>query len=65
MEKLILRIDMGFVNAYLLQAGEGFILVDTGIGDVWTKLESELLLQGCLPERLKLVILTHGDMDHA
>lgn len=65
MEQSILRIDMGFVNAYLLQAGDGFVLVDTGIGDVWTKLESELLLQGCLPERLKLVILTHGDMDHA
>ncbi len=56
---------MGFVNAYLLQAGDGFILVDTGIGDVWTKLESELLSRGALPERLKLVILTHGDMDHA
>ncbi|MRR29236.1 MBL fold metallo-hydrolase, partial [bacterium] len=38
---------------------------DTGIGDVWTKLESELLTRGALPERLKLVILTHGDMDHA
>jgi len=56
---------MGFVNAYLLQAGDGFILVDTGISDVWTKLESELLSRGALPERLKLVILTHGDMDHA
>lgn len=65
MEKPILRIDMRFVNAYLLQAGDGYILVDTGIGDVWTKLESELLLRGCLPERLKLVILTHGDTDHA
>jgi len=43
MDQSILRIDMGFVNAYLLQAGEGYILVDTGIGDVWTKLESELL----------------------
>lgn len=65
MEHPILRIDMGFVNAYLLQAGDGFVLVDTGIGDVWTKLESELLSRGALPERLKLVILTHGDMDHA
>lgn len=56
---------MGFVNAYLLQAGDGYILVDTGISDVWTKLESELLSRGALPERLKLVILTHGDMDHS
>lgn len=65
MEQSILRIDMRFVNAYLLQAGDGFVLIDTGIGDVWTKLESELLSLGGLPERLKLVILTHGDMDHA
>ncbi len=56
---------MRFVNAYLLQAGDGFILVDSGIGDVWTKLESELLSRGALPERLKLVILTHSDTDHA
>lgn len=56
---------MRFVNAYLLTAGDGFILMDTGISDVWTKLESELLLRGCLPERLKMVILTHGDTDHA
>ncbi len=65
MEPPLLRIDMGFVNAYLLQAEDGFILIDTGIGEVWTKLESELLLRDALPERLKLVILTHGDMDHA
>jgi len=65
MEQQILRINLGFVNAYLLQAGDGYVLIDTGIGDVWTKLESELLFLGGLPERLKLVILTHGDMDHA
>lgn len=65
MEQPIKWINLGFVNAYLLQAGDGFILIDTGIGEVWNKLESELLLLGCLPERLKLVILTHGDMDHA
>ena len=65
MEQQIIRINLGFVNAYLLQAADGFILLDTGIGDVWTRLESELLSLGCLPERLKLVILTHGDMDHA
>jgi hydroxyacylglutathione hydrolase len=65
MDQQINRINLGFVNAYLLQAGDGFILFDTGIGEVWTKLESELLSLGCLPERLKLVVLTHGDMDHA
>lgn len=65
MDQQIIRINLGFVNAYLLEAADGFVLFDTGIGEVWTKLESELLSRGALPERLKLVILTHGDMDHA
>jgi glyoxylase-like metal-dependent hydrolase (beta-lactamase superfamily II) len=65
MEQSVKRINLGFVNTYLLQAGDGYVLIDTGISDVWTRLESELLSLGCLPERLKLVILTHGDMDHA
>jgi len=65
MEQSIKWINLGFVNAYILKAGDGFILVDTGVGNVWTRLESELLALGCLPERLKLVVLTHGDMDHA
>jgi glyoxylase-like metal-dependent hydrolase (beta-lactamase superfamily II) len=30
----------------------------------WEKLESELMSAGCLPDKLKLVILTHGDFDH-
>jgi glyoxylase-like metal-dependent hydrolase (beta-lactamase superfamily II) len=65
MEEQIKKINLGFVNAYLLSAGDGFILVDTGIAPQWSRLENELLQCGCLPERLKLVILTHGDMDHA
>ena len=28
------------------------------------ELEKKLISEGCLPENLKLVILTHGDMDH-
>ncbi len=58
-------ISLGFVNAYLLQAGDGYILIDTGIGQQWNRLESELLQAGCLPAKLKLVIVTHGDGDHA
>jgi hydroxyacylglutathione hydrolase len=57
-------IDLGFVNAYLLPAGDGFVLIDTGMPFQWGKLESELRKAGALPDRLKLVVLTHGDMDH-
>ena len=57
-------IEMTFVNAFLLTVKEGFVLIDTGLSMHWKKLESELLSAGCLPDKLKLVIITHGDMDH-
>lgn len=60
----IRRIDLGMVNAYLVRAGDGFVLIDTGMPRHWSRLESELLQTGCLPAALKLVIVTHGDLDH-
>jgi len=60
----ITRIELTFVNAYLIKVSEGFILIDTGLAMHWEKLESQLLSVGCLPDKLKLVIITHGDLDH-
>ncbi len=60
----ILRINLGMVNAYLLRAGNGFILVDTGMPMHWPALEAELLRAGALPGKLSLVVITHGDIDH-
>jgi hydroxyacylglutathione hydrolase len=57
-------IGLDFVNAYLLQTGDGFLLVDTGLSFQWEKLEKELESAGCLPGKLKLVVITHGDLDH-
>jgi len=57
-------IDFGFVNAYLVETGDGFVLIDTGIGQQWRRLENELRKAGCLPGKLKLVLVTHGDFDH-
>jgi hydroxyacylglutathione hydrolase len=61
----ITHIRLTFVNAYLIKTGEGFILVDTGLGFHLERLENELASSGCLPGSLKLVIVTHGDFDHA
>ncbi len=58
------RIELGFVNAYLVGAGDGYVLVDTGVPRQWERLEGDLLSIGCLPDKLKLVIITHGDVDH-
>lgn len=61
---MVQRIKLSIVNAFLLEAEEGFILVDTGVSGKWDTLEAKLLEVGALPDRLKLVILTHGDFDH-
>jgi glyoxylase-like metal-dependent hydrolase (beta-lactamase superfamily II) len=57
-------IEMTFVNAFLVKVIDGFILIDTGLAMFWEKLERELTSAGCLPGKLKLVIITHGDFDH-
>jgi glyoxylase-like metal-dependent hydrolase (beta-lactamase superfamily II) len=58
-------IGLDFVNAFLLKAEGGYILIDTGLPGHWEKLAKELISAGCLPGKLKLVIVTHGDWDHA
>ena len=60
----IKRIELTFVNAYLVKLNEGFVLIDTGLAMHWEKLERELLTAGCLPDNLNLIIITHGDFDH-
>jgi len=64
MSEEVHRIDFGFVNAYLVREGEGYILIDTGMPQHWSRLEAELQEVGCLPDKLKLAIITHGDVDH-
>ena len=59
-----ITIHLGFVNAYLLKAGDGFVLIDTGMPGQWHVLKNRLDAEGCFPGRIKLVIVTHADMDH-
>jgi len=62
---MIKRINLGFVNCYLAKAGDGFVLFDTGIGSLRGKLLGELAAAGCTRDNLRLIVLTHGDIDHA
>jgi hydroxyacylglutathione hydrolase len=57
-------IMLTFVNTFLVKVNEGFILIDTGLSMHWDKLDRELVSAGCFPDKLKLIILTHGDFDH-
>ena len=65
MAREIKTINLGFVNCYLVKVNDGFILIDTGIPFKLTDLEKVLSEQGCVPGNLLLIILTHGDIDHA
>ena len=53
------------VHCYLLRSGEDFFLVDSGIARQRERLDRDLQAAGCSPGRLKLLLLTHGDSDHA
>jgi glyoxylase-like metal-dependent hydrolase (beta-lactamase superfamily II) len=61
---LNMPLNLGSVNCYLVQAEDGFILIDTGVSNKRAQLEKELVLAGCQPGVLKLIVITHGDYDH-
>ena len=69
----VIRIDLNGVNCYLGKQDNKFILFDTGGHIVMDKqfnnrydaLIKQLNEYGCTSENLKLIVLTHGDNDHA
>ena len=69
MSKGIEIIDVGGVNCYLLEADDGFVLIDTGFSAkrmfLDEVLEKALNKPREVPKKLKFVILTHGDSAHA
>lgn len=73
MKQEIKMINLKLVNCYLVKTEEGFLLFDTGgpvimdnpYTDRCTELENQLEKEGCVPGSLKVIVLTHGDIDHA
>jgi hydroxyacylglutathione hydrolase len=61
----IVTINLGGINCYLVKSTVGCILIDTGISTKRFKLEKELERVGCKTEDVNLIVLTHGDHDHA
>ena len=55
---------LGDVNCYLVNTGDGFVLIDTGTATHRIDLERELGSAGCKPGNLRLIAITHGDIDH-
>lgn len=52
------------VNCYLVQTDEGYILIDTGMPNQRKAIGDALEQGNCQIGSLKLIILTHGDIDH-
>jgi hydroxyacylglutathione hydrolase len=63
--RLSLPYGLGSVNCYLITADSGHLLIDTGSSNARSRLQEELESAGCRPGRLKLIVITHGDFDHA
>lgn len=59
----IRRIDLG-VNCYLVAVERGFVLIDAGFPRTQAQLDKALSAAGCTPGNLRLVVATHGDIDH-
>jgi len=52
------------MNCYLIKTDKGCFLIDTGIKKKRHQLEVELDNMGCKPGDLKMIIITHGHLDH-
>jgi hydroxyacylglutathione hydrolase len=57
-------IRSGAVNCYPIHEGENYFLVDSGFSSKREELVNRLAGAGCKRGNMKLVILTHGDLDH-
>ncbi|MCF4098988.1 MBL fold metallo-hydrolase [Maritalea mediterranea] len=56
---------LGMINAFLLQTSKGAVLVDTGLMGTEGKTAGQLKRMGLGWDDLKLIIVTHGHVDHA
>ncbi|MHA2429099.1 MAG: MBL fold metallo-hydrolase [Candidatus Hermodarchaeia archaeon] len=52
------------VNCYLVKTPTGFILIDTGLPKRRSDLVRDMEAAGCKPGDLRLIIITHGHLDH-
>ncbi len=58
------RVNLGFVNAYLLEDGDGLVLVDTGTPGSAEYILDAIRSLGKLPEDVSHILVTHLHADH-
>lgn len=58
------RVNLGFVNAYLLENGDGLVLVDTGTPGSAEKIHAAIRSLGKSPQDVSHILVTHLHADH-
>jgi hydroxyacylglutathione hydrolase len=61
--EITIIVDKG-TNCYLLKTAGGFFMIDSGYAFSRGVVKKALAAAGCKPGALKLIVLTHGDIDH-
>src|SRR5215212_6512018 len=60
----VLRLGLGYVNAYLVVTDDGLVLVDTGLPRTHNKLQQEIADAQRSVRDIRTVLLTHWHTDH-
>lgn len=63
-ENRVYPIKLGHVNIYLVKTENGYILIDAGMPNKDGQLNEVFQQHGVDPKSVKLIILTHGHLDH-
>ena len=58
------QVNLGLVNAYVLQDGQELTLIDTGIGGSAAKILEGIAALGRRPQDVKRILITHLHADH-
>ncbi|MDZ4158980.1 MAG: MBL fold metallo-hydrolase [Anaerolineaceae bacterium] len=59
------RIHLGISNVYLLSCSQGYLLIDTGYKNQYTRFLRHLTNLGVEPTHIRYLLLTHHHHDHA
>jgi len=59
------EVTLGFVNVFLLETGDGLVLVDTGIPGSTDEIVQAVDSLGRKPDEIRQIVVTHCHGDHA
>jgi glyoxylase-like metal-dependent hydrolase (beta-lactamase superfamily II) len=51
-------------NIYVIETGQGVVMVDTGFSQTTRRVKQQLAQRGLAGEQIRLIVLTHAHVDH-